>query len=63
MRVHMVPRSGLLIRNPETGRYLPAEGEEVEHGPFWIRRIADGDASIRSEAKPRRSRGAASAEE
>ncbi len=63
MRVHVVPREGLLVRNPETGRYLPAEGEEVEHGPFWLRRLADGEVTVREGPKPRRAPRAASTEE
>lgn len=31
------------VPDPASGGYLPSEGRHVEDGPYWWRRIADGD--------------------
>lgn len=45
-RALVTPSPGLLIRNPETQRYLPPEGELLEITPHWLRQAAAGDVSI-----------------
>lgn len=42
-RVHVRPREGLVVRDPETLQPLPPEGREVDLTTYWIRRLADGD--------------------
>lgn len=37
------PAAGLTITDPETGKTLPAEGDEVLWGSWWQRRFNDGD--------------------
>jgi len=41
--VSVRPASGLKIRDPETGHYLPETGQIVPRTPFWLRRLKDGD--------------------
>lgn len=36
-------RPGLIVRDPETGKALAAEGECKPRDTYWIRRINDGD--------------------
>ena len=50
-KVLLVPKPGLLVRDPITGRALPPEGGEKPLSPYWRRRIKDGDVS-RGRAKP-----------
>lgn len=47
----IIPRAGLKLRDPKTGKPIPAEGILVR-GPldnFWHRRLKDGDVSIATE--------------
>lgn len=44
-KVLLVPKPGLLVRDPITGRALPEGGEEKPLSPYWRRRIKDGDVS------------------
>lgn len=31
--------------DPELGGYVPDDGRNVEHTPYWLRRVRDGDVS------------------
>lgn len=47
----VVPKAGVLIRNPRTMQQLPAEGLEISFNEpdaetFWLRREQDGDVTI-----------------
>lgn len=44
-QIYLIPKTGLRVVNPETGRALPAEGAFVNPGSYWIRRVNDGDVS------------------
>ena len=33
------------VPDPQHGGYLPPEGRHVEPGPYWWRRVADGDVT------------------
>lgn len=48
--IFVKPAEGLRVVNPATGQPLPAEGEVVENGTYWIRRLDDGD--VTEEAPP-----------
>lgn len=37
------PAAGLLVRRPDNGRPLAAQGETVEWSAYWQRRFNDGD--------------------
>lgn len=37
------PAEGLLVRRPDNGRPLAAQGEPVEWSAYWQRRFNDGD--------------------
>jgi hypothetical protein len=37
------PAEGLLVRRPDNGRPLAAQGEAVEWSAYWQRRFNDGD--------------------
>lgn len=41
--MHVKPKSGAQVPDPELGGYLPPEGREVEATIYWLRRIKDGD--------------------
>lgn len=43
--IFVKPAQGLRVVNPATGQPLPAEGEVVENGTYWIRRLDDGDVT------------------
>lgn len=51
-RVYATPRTGVLVRNPETGRHLPPAGESVPDTTYWLRRAADGDVELRPLTAP-----------
>lgn len=42
-KLHVKPRKGLTVRDPDTGAKLPAKGGRVANTPYWRRRIAVGD--------------------
>jgi hypothetical protein len=44
--VFVIPKPGIRVRHPETGRIIAAEGETVERSTYWLRRQRDGDVSI-----------------
>lgn len=37
------PSPGLIVRDPESGEILPAEGRHKTDNEFWRRRLRDGD--------------------
>ncbi len=41
--IFVVPKEGMKLRNPATGKLLKSEGEKVLKNSFWLRRIAEGD--------------------
>ena len=45
-RLNVKPVSGRLVRHPETGEPLPAEGLAVPRSPYWLRRLKDGDVTL-----------------
>ena len=49
-RTRIVPREGLKLRDPKTGKSIPPEGIVVsgDLGTFWHKRLQSGDV----EAKP-----------
>jgi len=44
-RAWLVPKPGLVVRDPVTGAALPEEGAEKPLTAYWLRRLQDGDAS------------------
>ena len=44
-RKYLKPADGLKIRNPETGRHMPPDGEWVSMDTYWRRRLRDGDVT------------------
>ena len=52
-KVLLVPKPGLLVRDPITMRPLPEGGAEKPLSPYWRRRIKDGDVTGgRAKAQP-----------
>lgn len=47
----LIPKPGLVVRDPETLQVLPEEGDTVVLTSYWRRRISDGDVTIRAPAK------------
>lgn len=53
-QVYLKPgRAGLVVRDPDSGKPLAAEGERKPLSLFWRRRMKQGDAV--KAAKPRKS--------
>lgn len=50
--IHVTPKPGLNIRNPETGGYLPKDGATVIDRKLWRRSAAVGDVEISAPKKP-----------
>jgi hypothetical protein len=51
------PAPGLLVPYPNSRRFLPPEGAEVNDGDlWWTRRIRDGDVTVEGQAAPKRKR-------
>lgn len=41
--MYVIPKKGLVVRDPRTRVPLPPEGAEVPDDVFWHRRLRDGD--------------------
>ena len=52
----LVPREGLLVPDPVTGKSLPPEGAERELTTYWHRRIKDGDVTVAGDRPARKAR-------
>lgn len=44
-RKTVTPAEGRKVRDPETGQPIAAAGSIVRWGPYWQRRLDDGDLS------------------
>jgi hypothetical protein len=44
--VTVKPAPGLLVRHPETLRFLAPEGESVVLSSYWVRLLDCGDVSV-----------------
>jgi hypothetical protein len=44
--VILKPAPGLLVRHPETLRFLAPEGESVVLGSYWVRLLDCGDVAV-----------------
>jgi len=44
--MHVYPKPGLKIFDPQLKDYLPMEGRAVPPTPFWHRRLQDGDVTL-----------------
>ncbi len=55
--MRLYPTPGRVVIDPATGKALPEEGAKVEPGPFWTRRLNDGDVTTEKpkQQKPRTS--------
>jgi hypothetical protein len=40
---YLIPKDGRNVRDPLTGKALPAEGASKPKTAYWIRRVRDGD--------------------
>lgn len=49
--LHLKPAQGLVIRDPATGRPIPAHGARVADSPFWRRLTRHGDVVETTEAE------------
>lgn len=46
IKTRLIPREGLKLRDPRTGKPIPAEGIVITGktlGAFWHKRLAEGD--------------------
>jgi hypothetical protein len=44
--MYVIPKSGIVIRDPDLKTHLPSEGREVPDTLFWQRLIMDGDVTL-----------------
>lgn len=44
----LVPREGLIVRDPTTGKALDAAGEKKPLSSYWRRRLSDGDVQTKA---------------
>ncbi len=44
--MYVIPKNGIIIRDPDLKTLLPEEGREVPDTLFWQRRILDGDVTL-----------------
>ncbi|HXG47688.1 MAG TPA: DUF2635 domain-containing protein [Methylomirabilota bacterium] len=61
-KMFVIPRQGLVVRDPVTRQPLPAEGGHVPRDAYWLRRLADGDLAMPatvSKSKPGNKAGSA----
>lgn len=49
--LHVKPGNDLVIRDPATGRVIPAHGISVPATPFWRQRLSHGDVAATTEAE------------
>ena len=49
--LHVKPGKDLVIRDPATGRVIPAHGISVRATPFWRLRLTHGDVVATTEAE------------
>lgn len=49
--LHLKPRSGLIVPDPDRKDELPASGRTVVSSPYWHRRIKDGDVIVIKDTK------------
>jgi hypothetical protein len=52
LRILFVPKSGLVIRDPVSGRVVPPSGILVQDSKFWRRRAAEGSGEIADGSTP-----------
>jgi len=41
-----VPKLGAIVRDPRTGRAVPATGLSVPNNSYWRRRVKGGDGTV-----------------
>lgn len=46
MQIRVVPKEGILIRDPFLKTMIPPDGEVVNDSLFWRRRAIDGDVVL-----------------
>lgn len=53
--VVVYPKAGMIVRDPNSKKIVPAEGMKVKLDKYWARRISDGDVVLKevSENKPK----------
>lgn len=44
--MYVIPKSGLVIRDPDLKTLIPPEGREVPDSLHWQRLIIDGDVTV-----------------
>ena len=48
----VVPAADKTVRDPQTGRALPADGALKEKSAYWLCRVRDGDVRVQPATKP-----------
>lgn len=44
--MYVIPKPGLVIRDPDLKTLVPPEGREVPDAMYWQRLIMDGDVTV-----------------
>jgi len=40
---YLIPKAGVTVRDPVSGKPLPEAGANKPRSPYWLRRLRDGD--------------------
>ena len=48
---YLIPKDGLIVRDPLTGKPLPKEGAPKPRTAYWLRRVRDGDVTEKAPSK------------
>lgn len=55
--MHVKPKAGGQVPDPDKGGFLPPDGRHVELTSYWLRRLRDGDVEeVPAKTKPKESR-------
>ena len=52
--MYVIPKARASIDDPERGDVLPKKGRDVHKSQYWLRRIDDGDVTLKAPPKPKR---------
>lgn len=44
-KFYLIPKPGLVVRDPDTAQPLPSEGAEKPKTGYWFRRLMEGDVT------------------
>ncbi len=45
-KIFIIPKTGLIVKDPYTKKAIPERGIEVTKNVYWQRRLLEGDVSL-----------------